>query len=166
MKTTNEFIRYALENTTLTDPRDVAGEVLHLLDRAHDQGEGPAAYRDALAEVLPTYVSVEFSRTRMLNPVAVVVDDVTPVREPAGSAKVAACRNDWNARKNTPVWLPDGWKRLADCTADDLLTLAATLRDRAEKVAAKAAWYEALADALPEGATVAALDTDPTAVTR
>ena len=156
MKTTNEFIRYALENTTLTDPRDVAGEVLHLLDRAHDQGAGPAAYRDALAEVLPTYVSVEFSRTRMLNPVAVVVDDVTPV---------AACRNDWNARKSTPVRL-HGWKRLADCTAGDLLTLAATLRDRAAKVAAKAAWYEALADALPEGATVAALDTDPTAVTR
>lgn len=166
MKTTNEFIRYALENTTLTDPRDVAEEVLRLLDRACDHGAGSAAYRDALAEVLPTYVGVEFSRTRMLNPVAVVVDDVTPVREPAGSAKVAACRNDWNARKNTPVCLPNGWKRLADCTAADLLTLAATLRDRAAKVAAKADWYEALAAALPEGATVAALDTDPTAVTR
>ena len=155
MKTTNELIRYVLENTTLTHPRDVAGEVLRLLDRAHDQGEGLAAYRDALAEALPTYVSVEFSRTRMLNP---VVDDATPVREPAGSAKVAACRNDWDARKNTPVWLPRGWKRLADCTAADLLTLPATLRDRAAKVTAKAAWYEALADALPEGATVAALD--------
>ncbi|MGN8689856.1 hypothetical protein ACTND8_08130 [Atopobiaceae bacterium HCP3S3_F7] len=163
---TNERIRRLLDNTELSNPHDVAGALLNELDNTLPIAARADLYRATLAEVLPTYVGVEFSRTRMLNPVAVVVDDVTPVREPAGSAKVAACRNDWNARKNTPVWLPNGWKRLADCTADDLLALAATLRDRAEKVAAKAAWYEALADALPEGATVAALDTDPTAVTR
>ena len=162
---TRERIQRLLDATELSSPHDVARALLNELDNTPDRAD---AYRGALIDVLPTYVSVEFSRARMLSPVAAVVDadDAAP-REPVGSAKVAACRDDWAARKNTPVSLPGGtWKRLADCTATDLLAVAGKLREVADKTNAKAAWYETLADALPEGATVAALDADPTAVTR
>ena len=163
--TIRELIREALDTQASANPHDIASEVLHLLDAHHDCGAGGAAYRDALAETLPTYIRTEFSRSRMLNGAPLPQDTSdTPVKPSGASSKVAACRDAWDARKNTPLLVGAKWMKLADCTAADLLTVAASLRERAATVVSKAEWFETLASALPEGTTVAALASDPTAV--
>lgn len=138
----DRLIHDVLADTTATTPHDIAVEVLKRIPDA-------AA---ALAEALPVYVQVCLSRARMLTPSS---DGATTSFR--GVSRASRIRDDWDRRLQTPLWVGDEWKRLADCTADDLRTVAAELRDKAEKVLAKADWYEHLAALLPAGATVGSL---------
>jgi hypothetical protein len=145
----NDLVRKVLVETALSDPHEVAVEVTRRL-------RGAVALREALAEALVVYVRTSFTRD-LMRPSAVAVDAVS-------SAKVAACRSQWQRRLATPVVVDGGWKRLGACTADDLRAVAASLRVHADQTAAKADYYEALASVLPVGAVVADLDADPMAV--
>lgn len=149
------LIREVLEETTLTEPHAVADEVIRRLPLN--------ARAAALAEVLPTFVRTAFSRARMVTPEPLEgAGAPTPLkRKPQSSSKVAACRDDWAAKKQTPVLVGATWKRLGECTNVDLLLLADSIRARAAKMAAKADWYEMLAGSLAPGETVDGLDEMP-----
>ena len=140
------LVHQVLTETSLSDPREVAVEVASRL-------RGPSL-RAALLEALAVYVRVTFGRDRMLSQ-----------DSPAGaSSKVAAVASDWARQVLTPVAVDGVWKRLGECTADDLRAIAASLRSMADQTLSKAEWYEDLASALPAGAVVADLDADPLAV--
>lgn len=140
----SDCLRQVLETTSLSDPRAIAAEMLDRIPRA--------ARGAVLAQVLPLWVQGQVSRRRLLSPVAAA---------PVPSPKVAAVRDDWAVRLNTPLCVDGLWKRLADCTANDLRTVAASLRALAAKTAAKADYYVELADLVPAGGTVGMLTADP-----
>lgn len=149
MSDLKDLVRQVLADTSLSDPRDVAAEVVHRL-------RGAAAMRGALSEALVVYVRTSFTRDRML--------PQSKTTTPAPSSKVAAVRSDWQHRLLTPVAVEGVWKRLGECTADDLRSVAAALREHAAQTSAKADYYDALADVLPAGAVVSDLATDPLGV--
>lgn len=149
------LIAEVLDETSATDPTAITAELLKRID-------DPLA---ALAEALPVFVRTQLSRSRMLSPLD---DPQTADRghgdtdahcpaAPVGYSRATRIRDSWAARLNTPLRVGDEWKRLADCTAADLRTVAADLRERAAKSLAKADWYDDLAAMLPKGATVASL---------
>lgn len=142
-------VRQVLTETGLSDPHEVAAEVARRL-------RGPDV-RAALAEALVVYVRVQFSRDRRLPQLGVSASQVV-------SSKVTACRDEWARRLQTPVGVGGVWKHLAECTADDLRVVAASLRRHAVQAAVKAEWYEALAASLPAGAVVGDLTADPVGV--
>lgn len=145
---THELLNSVLDETLLTSPRDLA---VALLERIPED-----SYPDFLAEILPPWVQHELSRRRLLN--------VRPlIQHNTASSKVAAVR-DWAARLKTPLKVGDEWKRLADCTRDDLLTVASSLRESALRSIAKAEYYEDLAASVPQGGTVGLLTSDPVGV--
>jgi hypothetical protein len=102
------------------------------------------------------YVRTQFTRDRMIPQ----SHDVSPVP----SSKVAAVRSAWARRLETPVFVGSAWKRLGECTAEDLRVVASALRSQAEQAVVKADYYEALASSLPAGAVVSDLASDPLAV--
>jgi len=152
----HEQIRLVLADTDLADPVEIAEEIFGRLS--------PTERMQALREVLPSFVRQSLAFDRRLTPA------VTPARElvgagqtVGGSARVRRIRDDWQTRLQTPLCVDGVWMRLAECTADDLRTVAADLRVRAGKIESKAAWYEQLAGLLPPGGTVGSLSHDPTA---
>lgn len=144
----SDAISRAVTKAVAVDPKTVASQVLADLT--------PEQYEAALVEVLPSYVRLVFSRRRMLTP---EVADVLP--KTAGSSKVAAVRRDAQSRYvrmlETPIPVESGWKRLADCTRDEVLSYADALHEQAEATEAKALWYERLAGRLSDGQRVADL---------
>lgn len=157
----SDLIRAVLDETAATTPAEIAREVLA---RVSD----PQA---ALAECLPTFVQVSLSRSRMLSPLdepqtadrGQVSADAQTAPAPVGYSRATRIRLSWEDRLNTPLRVGEAWKRLADCTADDLRTVAESLRGRAAKSLAKADWYDDLAAKLPKGATVAVLTAEQVA---
>lgn len=156
-----DLIRAVLDETCATTPTEIACEVLA---RVTDP-------RAALAECLPTFVQVSLSRSRMLSPLD---DPQTADRghfegethalpAPVGYSRATRIRLSWEDRLNTPLRVGEVWKRLADCTADDLRVVAESLRGRAAKSLAKADWYDGLAAKLAKGATVADLTAEQVA---
>lgn len=141
------LVHHVAETTTLSDPRDIAAKVAEMVPREHRAA--------ALSEALPVYVLRALSQERMLSPIK---------SAETGSAKVAAVRDDWARRLAVPLSVAGIWKRFGECTVEDLRIVAADLRAVATKAAAKADYYDAVADALPAGARVDSLQTDPTAV--
>ena len=146
MSALTDYLHDVLSTTGLSDPRLIATE---LLDRIPEE-----ARADALVEVLAPWVSVAMSRERMLQ----------PIRLGTSSSKVAAVRSDWQSRLNTPLNVAGGWKRLAECTADDLRLVADDLDERARRMVAKADYYRELANHIPAGGTVGMLAADPVGV--
>ena len=142
-----------LESTDATDPHSIAIRMLAGMDAD--------AMAEALAETLPVWVRVEMSRSRLLAPQILREGDSTGR---TGSASVARVRADWQTRLRTPLRVGDAYKRLGDCDALDLRTVAEQLRRSARRTQAKATWYEDLADAvaaLGVGATAADLPAEP-----
>lgn len=133
----------------------------HAVSRAVLGRIPPRRMAAALAEVLPVFVRVTYSQRRMLPQPA-----PAPVVDGKGrkfaSPRLAMRRSEWERMKAAPVAVGGTWKRLADCTRDDLLAVESDLRVRADMTAAKADWYAELAKSLAPGQTVADLDTDPT----
>lgn len=140
-----DAIAAVLESTDLSDPHEIAAEVVRRLSAKE--------LRSALTEVLPDFVRVTMSRGRMLNPAPLA---------PKSSSKVAACRTHWATRLVTPLFVDGAYKRFGDCTAVDLKAVSLSLRVSADRSNAKADYYDSVAAALPEGATVSVLGEDPT----
>lgn len=116
------------------DPRAVATRVIEKLSAEE--------YRAALEIALPSYVRVVNNAHRSPS-----------VGNPSRSAKVGAIRA-WHERMLLAEVDPSGsgndWKRLGDCTRDDVLALAAHRRKIADENRAAAQRYERLASEMNE----------------
>ena len=126
--TIQQMVRKVLEETALTEPTDVAEKILSMLT--------PDDYLPVLQETLPHYVGTMYTLDRM-----------APAVRPRGSAKVAGVREMWKRRLNTPVKVNGAWKRLGECDAFDLMSMADELRVLADKHLQKADYYEKIAAA-------------------
>jgi len=140
-----KLVRHVIDTTSLSDPREIAQKVAGMVPRERRQS--------AIEQMLPVYVTQVASRDRMLH-------QVKPQQK--GSSKVQAVRDDWKRRLATPLLVGDAWKRFGECTAADLLAVAETLRTTADRTLQKASYYEEIAAALPDGAQVSSLPSDPT----
>lgn len=145
--TLRQRVRELQASTELSDPRDIADRIIADLT--------PHERTFALAEALPPYVRECLGASRMH----------ARMPAPSSSAKVGAIRA-WGERLlalSVDVSGEGGeWKRLADCTRDELLVVASYRRKQAERNVATAVQYEKLAARLDEAdvATVADLTAD------
>lgn len=139
-------IRSILADTGLSDPADIARELLHRI---------PAAAVPAVLElVLPVYVRQRIVAERALTSPATARGIL--VR----SAKVTGITEWWRQVLEDRVVTSNGYKRLADCTWEDLDYLSGKLRLRADLMVVKAQRYEKLRDLLSRwerGATLGQL---------
>lgn len=129
-------IKKVVDETDLTDPRDIAAKVAENV---------PAKLlRDALAQALPELVRVELTRARSGQP--------APTAAPANrSSKVAAIRDAWRRHLRDRIHVGRGvWQMLADCTAENLRVAADERRQNAAANLAAADRFDRYAAALEE----------------
>ena len=141
MSVLTNALREALNTTTLTDPDDLAHEVIDIL--------GPERLDDAAEEALIYWVRSHTSRSRQGVPDELLVDTGTPASfrpAPNRSAKVAGIRDWWSSFITERVNVDGEWKLMGDCTVPDVEALAAARREIASKNLAHADRYAALAD--------------------
>ncbi len=166
----NDLIDQYLSESRDSDPGIIATNVLELID------DRPFA---ALEIVLPVYVRSYLQQRRGIpqerpepedDTVKVEFeydlsdDESTPRIKSTSSARstrVAAVKNDWLRQLQTPLYVGSEWKRLAECTSEDLLLVAGDLRKAAESNLTKAAYYENLAALVPEGKVLGDLEQNP-----
>jgi hypothetical protein len=156
----NEFslrhlTREVLRGTTMTDPSDIAREINRRI--ADDD------CRTALRQALRGYVREEITRLRRhpgpeetepISNVTLFVSGNAPAaqkpaaaRPPARSVKVAGIRDWWSAKLRELTHVGESeWRRLGDCSFEDLMFAAAERHEHAARNAARAAWYEQLAE--------------------
>jgi hypothetical protein len=129
------------------DPHELAEAVLARL------GKSPRILRAALAEVLPQFLAAFTSRKRNTT-----ISSRSRISN--RSAKVAGIREWFPRFLSETLFTEQGWRRIGECTADDLLFAASQRRKRAISEGIRANQYTRLADALKnEGVdTVAELD--------
>jgi hypothetical protein len=120
-----------------TDPDAVAKLVLDRID--------PADYADALRQALPYLVRRDFRRYNEPWTVHSMPADEQPAAStptpPRASSKRARIREAWLADR---VRVLDGYKRIGDCTIDDLEHAASERRKHAEATLARAEQLDAL----------------------
>ena len=162
----NELVSRALDETLYKDPDDVAEWILCQL--------GWADRSALLSEVLPTAVGVVFSRRRLRESMqpeyeaefdeagCIEDEDEDEAPRPASTSfRVARIRNNWARKLQTPLSVDGQWKRLANCTREDLLKVAVSLRNKADAMNQQADWYSNLASHLRDGETVSVLAEEP-----
>lgn len=99
-------------------------------------GTDPDRLRAALAELLPDFCGTQIRTIRN--------GGWKPGRKPGRSAKLTAIR-DWHAKFLTlQLHVPDGYRRMADCTADDLLFAVGERKAQAAATLSTAAGLERL----------------------
>lgn len=168
----NEYVDQYLTEFSVSEPNTIAVGVFERI-------EGDGLTDLALEIVLPIYIRSYLSQRRGIpQERGAVTDDTTHVEfeydlsddestprikstSSARSTRVAAVKNDWLRQLQTPLYVGDSWKRLADCTSDDLFLVAADLRRAAEGNLTKAAYYESLAAIIPEGSVLGDLTENP-----
>ena len=156
-----------LSTTNLSDPVEIATRILAEMD--------PADYESALRECIPPMVRISLaaSRSLVLNPPSgrIPSSPISPISRDTGggvfrpvhSPKLAAiAENAWQRRLEQSLCVNGTYKRLRECTKDDLLDVALSLKSQAEASLTKASYYEKLAAAVPEGQTLGVLKADPT----
>ena len=170
------MIEGVITDTKIKTPRQISDEVFSELSSSE--------YGTILSHVLPAYVQkyiVDRRKAQNLGPDDVVIEDtfapddllsddvadivtkdVQKKVAQAGSSKVNKIRNEWKRRLQDRVHNGSEYKIFGDFTADDLRGAAASLKAMASSYEAKSAWYENLANAIPAGKTLSALDKDPT----
>lgn len=141
-----QTVRQIMDTTSLSDPREIAAKLLADIS--------PDEYRAALEEALPPFVRTALSRDRLAQ--------TGSKSGPSRSGKLAAIRDHWERRLATPLLVNGAYKRFGECDASDLHMAAEALRADAARMTSKADYYDEIAAALPAGATVSALDADPT----
>jgi hypothetical protein len=126
-------IKKVIDETDLTDPRDLAAKVAENI---------PVKLRlDALKQALPELVRVELTRARMSPPPML----------PNRSSKVTAIREDWRRHLRDRVHVGRSeWVMLADCSAEHFRSAAEERRAFAAANLAAAARYELYAVACEE----------------
>lgn len=103
---------------------------------------------EALRQALPSIIREAAARERSANPIA--PSSSMPTKAP-GSWKVQAIREEWQRALRNRIHVgPGDYKFLGDCTYDDLLFAAAERTAIADKNAAIARSYNALAALLTE----------------
>lgn len=134
----NEYVETVLASTAQSDPREIAAEVLASISDAD--------LRDCLEEALPMYVSRYLTRGRSGVPTPEKREkDLKPVA-PVRSAKVGAIRDHWAKFLEERVQVNGNWKKVADCTVQDVQALARERREVAAKNVAHAKRFEKLAE--------------------
>lgn len=134
----NEYVETVLTLTTQSDPREIAAEVLASISDAD--------LRDCLEDALPMYVSRYLTRGRGGVPTPEKLEeDLKPVA-PVRSAKVGAIRDHWAKFLDERVQVNGNWKKVADCTVQDVQALARERREVAAKNVAHAKRFEKLAE--------------------
>lgn len=173
--TLRETIEETLSATDLMIPQEIADKVL---GEVHD-------YEEALREALPEYVRFVMAQARIRRvpeELAVLTaqdteynfapDDLLTESEQKtqkkllkarGSAKVNAIRNEWQSHFKDRVFNGKVYVLFGDMTPQDLYGAANFLRDKAATFSNKAAYYERIATAVPEGGKVGDLTDYPTA---
>ena len=174
MMTLRETIEQTLESTDLMVPQEIAERVLGQVED----------YEDALKEALPEYVRFVMAQARIRR-VPAELDALTAqeteyhfapddllsesgqktqkkLLKARGSAKVDAIRNEWQSHFKDRVFNGKVYVLFGDMTAQDLYGAANFLRDKAATFTNKAAYYERIASAVPEGGKVGDLTDDPT----
>ena len=127
-----DMIRTVLDESTETDPRVIAADVLAAIP---DEG-----WREVVSPALVSYVSSLVTRSRQGVP-------TQPNRpQVVRSAKVAGIRDDWQRFLGERVQVEGTWKRVAECTVQDVQALARERREVAAKNVAHATRFEKLAE--------------------
>lgn len=131
-----DAVREILNTTGLSDPQDIARELIRRMPAT--------AIAETLEAVMPLYVRQRIGAERAL----------TSPRAAQGvlvrSSKVGGITTWWRQVLEDSVRTSNGYKRLADCTRDDLTYLANGLRNSADAMLIKAQRYDNLG-ALLEG---------------
>lgn len=143
------LVRDVFDNSTLADPGLIAEEVYKRI--------GPDEVYAALQASLRLFVRQVISERRMHTQMA------TPTNPDGVSWKVGAIREHWRRSLQDSVHVGGSeWKRLGQCTYEDLKVAAAERREQASRNRAKAQQYEALANLVSDhgAATVAELPVD------
>ncbi|SDU42372.1 hypothetical protein [Jiangella alkaliphila] len=122
------------------DPGVVAAALLARIPKRH--------YADALAQALRGYTRVQIGAQRRPGHGGPVSRKVSGIREQY--AMGFPLSGGWET--------PDGWKRLRDCTRDDLLFAASRRRSMAAANVAVAERLEQLAALVPADGVVASID--------
>lgn len=135
------IVRETLNDSTLTDPRQLATIILERLEDHQ--------LRDALAQILPEYVRIVIGVDRSHAPgYPLAVDGTTNTAAPNRSWKVEALQ-DYGRLLRQRIHIPNtGWKFLADCGPEDLFGAAAERRDIATQTLVVADRYERLGKAV------------------
>lgn len=128
------LVREVLSATNEADPGVLAGMVVARIDSTN---------RDAaLSQAMRLFVRQVISETRVGNKPS----NVTPIHR---SAKVSAIRDGWQRRLRDRVHVGGStWKQLGDCTYDDLTAAAMERQEHADRNAAWAREYRAMASAV------------------
>lgn len=122
-------VRDILDETDLTTPAEIAEKVAEMVPTNQ--------LRTTLATALREYVRVELTHTR--------ARAAQPTRTGGPSAKVTAIRDAAHQWLRQRVCAGDTWKMLGDCTYEDLLRLEQDRREHAQRSAAAAERFAALA---------------------
>lgn len=129
-----------VEASDTADPHALTEEVLSRISTR----DAP----NALAQCLPGYVRLIVAGLGREN-----------VRRTADSKprswKLEGARLLMERTLRRRVMCGDTWKLLAECTKDDVLSIAGARRQQAADLIAHAVWYERLADAMGDAETVA-----------
>lgn len=154
-----QYLRTVLKETDLTDPKDIAAE---LLERLPEGGE-----RDLLLSLLVGYVHryVVNDRGRtsptgkgnlslLPAPNGTSFSGAAPSTQGQGykqaSSKVSAIREGWQRHLRARIHTEGGWKFFADLTYDDFMFAAAERQLQADRNMAQARRFRHWADLLTE----------------
>lgn len=142
-----DVIRQICAYSDVSDPAEIAKILVDAIP--------PERHTEALALVMPVFVREHLGRQRTLtNP--------TQARNQlVRSARVTGIREWWRQVLEDRVAPHGVWKRLGDCTWEDLDWLAAQLRNKADSLIVKAQRLEKLRDQLNQyerGAKLSDLD--------
>lgn len=134
----NEYVKATLATTTKNDPREIAAEVLASIP---DED-----LRECLGDALAPYMQWHITKSRRGIPTPdKLEEDLKPVA-PVRSAKVNAIRDHWAKFLEERVQVNGNWKKVADCTVQDVQALARERREVAAKNMAHARRFEKLAE--------------------
>ena len=134
----NEYVTVTLATTTKSDPREIAAEVLASIPDEDLRG--------CLGDALSTYMRWYITKKRDGVPTPEKLEeDLKPVA-PVRSAKVNAIRDHWAKFLDERVQVNGNWKKVADCTVQDVQALARERREVAARNEAHAKRFEKLAE--------------------
>ncbi len=130
-----QTVRDTLDATAEADPGVIAGLVVAKISKA----DRDAALSQAMRLFVRQVITEERNNHRPNSSV------VTPIR----SRKVAAIRDSWARRLNDRVHVGGSeWKQLRACSYDDLTAAASERQEMADRNAATAREYRAMASAV------------------
>lgn len=134
----NDYVKATVATTTQNDPREIAAEVLASIP---DED-----LRECLGDALGPYMQWHITKSRRGIPTPEKLEeDLKPVA-PVMSAKVNAIRDHWAKFLAERVQVNGTWKKVADCTVQDVQALARERREVAAKNMAHAKRFEKLAE--------------------